>query len=98
MRTMSPVTALLALLLFFLNSSLAQDPPFTVTRPDPGDTLVLSSYSGSNEIYIDWTIAPGTEDQTVLITLQRGNTVESLETIEVVNGSFLRSEVRLDED
>lgn len=67
---------------------LAQDPPFTVTRPDPGDTLVLSSDQGANELYVDWTVAPGTEDLPVLITLQRGEDLASLETIEVVNGTL----------
>ena len=79
--------ALLVLSLF--SSTFAQDPPFTVTRPDPGDTLVLSSYEAANELYVDWIPAPGTEDQTVLITLQRGEDVASLETIEVINGEAL---------
>ena len=60
---------------------------FEVTRPDPGDTLVLEGYNFQNELYIDWTVAPGTEDSDVLITLQRGDDLDSLQTIETVNGT-----------
>lgn len=79
-------TVLCAIALLLLSTTLAQDALFTVTRPDPGDTLVLSSSPVLNDLYIDWTVVPGTEDDPVLITLQRGEDVESLETIETVNG------------
>lgn len=87
MGRMAGISVLHATLLSFASLSTAQIPPFTVTRPDSGDTLVLSQYSGSNELYVEWTLAPGTEDQPALIALQRGEDVGSLETIENVNSN-----------
>lgn len=84
---MSHFTILCAFLSAFVYTTLAQDPPFTVTRPGPGDTLVLSTEKGANEIYIDWNVAGGTEDSPVYIALQRGEDLDGLETIENVDGA-----------
>lgn len=83
-------------LLFVFSTALAQDPPFTVTRPEPGDTLILSSSTSGSNLYVDWIPAPGTEDQPVSITLQQGDDLEKLETIESVIGKPLLSECHTD--
>ena len=84
---MSRFIMLCAFLSTLAYTTFAQDPPFTVTRPGPGDTLVLSTEKGANEIYIDWSVAAGTEDSPVYIALQRGEDLDSLETIENVDGA-----------
>lgn len=75
-------------LLCFFSLAIAQDAPFTVTRPEPGDTLTLSSSNDAANLYVDWTVAPGSQDEPVYITLQQGDDLANLETIDSVDGKM----------
>lgn len=79
------ITLILSILSLLVFHSHAQN-DFTVTSPEAGDTITLSSstYNGAS-IPILWTVPDTLADRPVFISLVQGNNLSSLSLIQQVD-------------
>jgi len=81
---MADIALLLSILSLLIIHAHAQN-DFTVTSPEVGDTVTLSSSTISGaSISISWTVAEALADRPVFISLVQGNNLSSLSVIEQV--------------
>jgi len=79
------VTLILSVISLLILYAQAQN-DFTVTSPEAGDTVTLSSSTiNGARIPIVWTVADALADRPVFISLVQGNNLSSLTLIEQVN-------------